>query len=715
VRAARRLRRALLVLAVTIATGCPFRGAREEAAVPTSPGRPAELLADKETALAAVVRVREVETRWVILPDGDHVSLLVLQCEPEEALLGGESWPPGTVQAVAQLDYSDLISEPIAPPALEGRRYVLWASPPSADSEIPALTPWVAHAQGLLLIRGSGDERFVYWGKETYALAAVEDALRRGDRAPLDEIVDPGRRLRVASLRLGRDTVGDPDAFVRGLMANVLDPDGQARNARPPGSATPHALWYRSISLLRDLGRDERYRARVLAALEPVARMEPQPRRLAAALALVDLGSDAGRDALIRGFEVDSGPVSSDSSDGVTFPGHYPHDESSVTACAHALARLGDRRGLGHAKPAVRLAAAEALAARPDTHLRRTVEEIARRHDAKVRKLKSAGGLTRPRRAGDHTNRYPAEWVQANALLGRMGDDRALRRLVEAQVLDAGTYPHDEVPLVPAGRTVTWSSRPSLLAAIATTDASRGEVLHRVEGLYAADRRWEEPAFRTLRAALGDPSVENAAAARERRPDEQEIAGLLASEDANERAQGLAAAGYHRISAFYARIEDTALHGSGIERQAALYALGFYQRDIPDDVLRRLMATGGAEFRLTALELATRKNPERFAGEAMDVVRFSLAERAEGIRAYVPRLLSRFSRDGLAPPLVDALRDPDAEVRKVVAEGLGMGGDPAAVTHLEPLTRDRDSGVRAAAHAAIELLGPTDAPSVQPR
>src|SRR5262249_17004963 len=150
-------------------------------------------------------------------------------------------------------------------------------------------------------------------------------------------------------------------------------------------------LWYESLALLRDFGKDQSRRPQVIAALTPLARTARQRVRLAAALALVDLGSDAGRDALIDGFTSDLADVSSDPPDQMTFPGRSPYDESSVTACAHALARLGDRRGLQHAKPEVRLAAAEAFKDTGDADANAAVATLAKELDPQVDALAAKG------------------------------------------------------------------------------------------------------------------------------------------------------------------------------------------------------------------------------------------------------------------------------------------------------------------------------------
>jgi len=729
-----RLSSTLLLLAAVPLTACssrPFRLApRSQTTRVFTP--PAQFLADKETDVAGVVTVERIETRWVILPDGDHVALHLTDCEMADPFRGVEQWHAGSRQTVMQFEYSDLIDEPIAPPAIEGRRYVLWAFASAAHSEVPREAPWTAHPQGLLLVRGRGDREFVFWGGKSYLVSALRDAIQRGDRVPLDEIADPVRRLRVAQDRMRRGALGDEKAFIQGLLVNVLDSEGQAkfverepraeRGAHTFGlrasEAQPHALWYDSVALLRDLGRDERYRLDVVTALEPVERTARERIRLAAALALVDLGSDAGREALIRGFESGSGPVSSDPPDPAIFPGRYPYDDSTPKACAHALARLGDRRGIGHPKPEVRLAAADALTSAPDPELRETLEQLARRLEPEVAKLRSRGELTKPRRPGDHRNRYPSNWIQAHALLARMGDDRSLRRLVEAYLLDAATFPREEAPLVPVGSAVTWSTGPSLGAAIRGVDVDPTRALDRLATLFKNDPRWDRPPLRVLRASLGDHRVETPAPPppAAEKIDDAQIAKRLASRDPRERAEGLAAAGYHQRAEFYDQVLDVALRGEGIEQNAAIYALGWYRKEVPEATFKQLMSAPDLDVRLSALELASRKDPRRFADDAISVLR-AFVDEAETGRAdaqqrlrYLTRILSRFSRGPLPAPLLAGLEDRSPTVRRVVAESLGMGGNPEAVRHLEVPTHDPDESVRDAARAAIDLLGPADSP-----
>jgi hypothetical protein len=719
----------LAPLAVVWLAACSNPVAREQAWRPAVLSPPAQFLADRETDLVAIVKAKHVAIRWVILPDGDQVPLAVSDCALEDTLAGSSDWRPGTSQAIVQYDYCDLISEPIAAPVIEGRRYLLWAVPTPEDAEIPAVAPWTAHPQGFLQVRGQGDGEFIYWSGKIYSVKAIRAALAAGQRLPLDQIADPARRLRVAEARLSRRDLGGERAFIQGLLANVLDPEGQAKNverstpnaksAEPfgmsQGENQPHALWYQSLALLRDLGRDEKRRESAVAALTPVAQTARPTIRLAAALALVDLGSSAGKEALIRGLQSESGAISSDPPDTMTFPGRYPYDDSSTTACAHALARLGDRRGLKHPKVEVRLAAADALQDRPDPDLRKALETLSAELQPQVEKLRSTGELARPRRPGDHTHRFPETWVRTQRLLARMGDDAALRRLVQAYIVDAATYPKEETPLVPTGRPTSWSSGPSPGQALHGASESPAHLLHRLKKILGDDPQWNAPALRQLRASLEErPSQESEKPAR-RKPTETEIANLLADPSPDRRAEGLAAAGYHRIDAFQAKVLDIALNGKGIERNAAIYALRLYDREVPEPVLRRLMASEDVGVRLSAVELATRADAARFAPETMDLVRAQIAHAAKAKSddweaqrslSYMSRIVCRLARGPIPRPLLDGLKDPDPVVRRIVVEAIGLSGNPDAARSIEPLTRDADPATRQASRTALDFLGP---------
>ena len=199
------------------------------------------------------------------------------------------------------------------------------------------------------------------------------------------------------------------------------------------------------------------------------------------------------------------------------------------------------------------------------------------------------------------------------------------------------------------------------------------------------------------------------------KPDADRIARLLASQDPERRAEGFAAAGYHQIAECYDRVLDEALHGSGVERNAALYGLGFYRREAPEPALRQLLKATDPEFQITTLELASRRNPGRFSQEAMEIVHAQIGRMGGGgsddweanrRSTYFRRILSRFARGGLPEPILAGLKDPDPRIRRLTAEALGMAGDPAAVRSIVPLLGDVDAQVKRAAQAALGQLGP---------
>ena len=693
---------------------------------------PAQFLVAVETIdMAAIVNVKQTELRWVVLPHGDNISLYVANVEMNQVLSGGDGWPAGAQGTVMQYDYSDLISEPISPPAIENRRYLLFAFKTPKNSEVPSLASLVAYPQGFLLVRGELGAEFVYWNGRSYSIAAIQSALKTRKRLPLDQIIDPVRRLKVAEARMNDGDLGDPKAFVRGLLLNLVDPEGQAkkveRNIKSAGendmfgmnrdAGQPHGLWYNSLARLRDLGKDEVRRVEVIEALKPVVKTARQPVRLATALALVDLGNDAGRDALIKGFESESGPISSDPSDKMTYPGRYPYDESSITACAHALARLGDRRGLNHPKPEVRLAAAVALVDRPDADLQGALKSLATELEPRAEALRASGELTKLRRTGDYTNRYPAHWVRTLQLLARIGDDVAFRQLVEAYLADADTYPKDETLLMPRAQVASWTSNGlSPGRGIRDSNKNSPEVVERLRRLFGQDSRWEKSSFKILRESLSETEQSTTTEPSRPKPPEESIGALLRSADADKRAEGLAAAGYHGMGIFYDTVLEAAVSRKGVEKNAAIYSLGLFGRDVPETTLRQLIADEDLGVRFNAIELATRKNPGRFALEAMKFVRAKTVQAKDAKpdnweiqreMAYLPRVLSRLARGPIPQPMLAGLKDPDPTVRRIVIQAFELSGNPDSVKYIQAIARpDADAETLKSSQQAIRIIGP---------
>jgi HEAT repeat protein len=58
----------------------------------------------------------------------------------------------------------------------------------------------------------------------------------------------------------------------------------------------------------------------------------------------------------------------------------------------------------------------------------------------------------------------------------------------------------------------------------------------------------------------------------------------------------------------------------------------------------------------------------------------------------------------MAPALAESLKDPSADVRRLIADVLGFSRNPNMVPLLEPAAKDADPDVAAAAGQAIERL-----------
>ena len=64
----------------------------------------------------------------------------------------------------------------------------------------------------------------------------------------------------------------------------------------------------------------------------------------------------------------------------------------------------------------------------------------------------------------------------------------------------------------------------------------------------------------------------------------------------------------------------------------------------------------------------------------------------------------RMTIQKMVPKMIDMLTNDDARIRGDIVDLLGKVGDPRALPHLEPLTKDPDPDVVDAAEEAIELL-----------
>lgn len=338
----------------------------------------------------------------------------------------------------------------------------------------------------------------------------------------------------------------------------------------------------------------------------------------------------------------------------------------------------------------------------------------------KVDELRTSGALAKPRARGDLRNRLPEDWVRAERLLARRGNDQSFRQLVEAYLEDAATYPQKQPTLVPRGQLTTWSGGLSPAKAVIAADVTPSRLLGRLQKIYGMDSRWDAPAFQTIRTALAEPTSARAKEVSRPKPTEDDVAKLLGDENVKKRAEGLAAAGYHQMDTFYDRVLAKAIRGQGVERQAAIYSLGFYKRVIPETTLRQILVTDDApQLRLSAVELATRRNGTPFAGEVMNLVQLLASKAAEEkpndwearrSLAYMPRILSRLARGPIPKPVLDGLKNPAPVVRAVVVQGLALSGNPDAVPNIRALLGDPSSNVREASQMALLALGPTNSP-----
>jgi HEAT repeat protein len=702
-----------------------------------------QFLVDKDTDLVAEVTVKDVETRWIILEDGDHVPVNMLTCLMEEPLRGARDWPRNETRSTVQFSYTELIQEPISPPAVLGKRYLLWASTNDPNnSELGMLgSTLLAHPQGLHLVRGEGKERYFFWDGKAYSIDEVRRAVKSGGRIRLDTIIDPVKRLEIARGRIAKGDVGDISSFVNGLMLGIRDPVGQAgKVAKPEGtepgeelssmfhmnSKSGFQIWYESLALLQVLGEKPVYRDAVVSALKPLVGDPRERVRLCAALVLARLGDASGKRVLERALSADTVALNKDPESQLMLPGRLEYDDNSVVAAAYGLGLLGDRSGLRLESMEARLAAAEGLAAHPDDAFRKDLQGMAAQLDKEVEKLSSSGQLGKTRDKGDFTERYPKEWVKAHVLLARMGDDTSLRRLVEAYKTDLATYPVEEESPFPNPKIVQWTSLPrgwvSLPRAVASADAKQSRLLERLRILLAHDPVWQHPAVLVLRLSLGDPSakiVEHKTINRKQDVREK-VAGMIASSVPAVRAQGLAGAGFNRMDEYYPTVLEAALRGKGVEKKAAIYGLGFYGKRIPEDALHRLVREGGLETRLSGLEIATRHEPAPFAGDAMQLLRDMAVQGNSSTDAsqeefdrtsllrHMTRILARFSRSDIPRVILDGLRSPEPAIRLHVALALGMGGNPAAVPVLTGVREDPEMMVRAAVIRALAVLGPVE-------
>ena len=81
------------------------------------------------------------------------------------------------------------------------------------------------------------------------------------------------------------------------------------------------------------------------------------------------------------------------------------------------------------------------------------------------------------------------------------------------------------------------------------------------------------------------------------------------------------------------------------------------------------------------------------------VARLAFATHRSTVLPYLLEL-----SQSMAPALAESLKDPRADVRRLVADVLGFSSDASVISVLEAATKDADPDVAAAAQQAIERL-----------
>lgn len=673
-----------------------------------------ELVASQEEfGFAARVRVKSARNAWLHSEHGS-MPFLEIECELVEAWKPHPEWASGS-RRVLQADYGDFIFEAIAPPPVIGREYLLWGEPLPGDlpPDFRLDVEWAASHPGMLLIRRAEDgTEFVHFGERFHSLDSIRALLAAGAR-PLDEIVNPVARIETARRRLETGTIGDEEAFVRGLSRAVLDPEGESRLAEAPtavdesvftrmvrSTMTPYHIRYHAIGLLVRLAEGGKQRDSVLELLRPLAAEGNARSRFVVGLALARLGDAAAIDSLLLGFDADLGDTSMDPDTNFSSGAYHPYEAlppfqgGSAPSAAYALGLLGDARGLASPVPIVRLAAADGLCrSRPATP---AVREA----------LAGIAGAE----AGENLR------TNARKVLARSGDDRALEALVrewssgELHDFDIAEFTED---------------RPELLVdPLGFLEVEPARRLERIRGIFSEKEEWESEQLLRLRASLGDVAALAKIRSAAKPADEggagaEDIAALLTSDDAEKRIRGISLAAQGRVEEHFDAVLAAARTAPGHEeRFTAIRALGEYRKPIAPEILRELIETAPHPgLRLTAFEVATRVTPAIYAEEGVRLAVLAVEQLRnpppdapdrfflEQFATELTRFLSRLPREGIPQPLFAALGNPDPAVRALLVRGLAMSGNPDAIPHLRARLEDEDAKVRETAEWGLRLIG----------
>ena len=272
-------------------------------------------------------------------------------------------------------------------------------------------------------------------------------------------------------------------------------------------------------------------------------------------------------------------------------------------------------------------------------------------------------------------------------------------------------YAFGTLGFVPAGaarRTLLGQSGPDVAALLGTQDAAKRYAAARVMGRLFARRAQDGP----IDATVGDAVIT-----------------ALNDSDRAVKAAAMSALGAMRYERGVQALTDLfAFYGKGDNAEAALDALARIAHPSSAPLLVAQLTGRNTALRAIAIEgLARVGDQARLA----DIRAAADADRGDAVTlagAFASALLENGSVERIAAALTKAklrdrarqyvaeiaahrasvfaaqLMDPDERIRLDIVDAIGLAGDPAALSLVEPLLKDRDEQVaRAAERAAMRL------------
>lgn len=170
-------------------------------------------------------------------------------------------------------------------------------------------------------------------------------------------------------------------------------------------------------------------------------------------------------------------------------------------------------------------------------------------------------------------------------------------------------------------------------------------------------------------------------------------------------------AAVHALSEFGDQTAAPALMGlmadEDVEvRRMVAEALGQLENPAAIDALSRMTRDADSEVRANAIESLHRFRDQKL----LPVFVAALKDSSAHVRQHAADAIGSFENLKTAPrALIDALADPNRDVRKEAAQALGNIGDEAAVPALKKLVGDADAQTRRTAVEALKDIGGADA------